>query len=145
MKVNIAALVSGFLFAIGLGVSGMTLPSKVMHFLDVTGDWDPSLACVMLGACIVYAVLSRVILRRSAPVFASKFIVPSKSARVDRNLVVGAAIFGVGWGIGGICPGPSIVILASRAPEAIAFFACMLIGMYVSRVKNNSARLVAAR
>ena len=100
MKANLTALVSGLLFGLGLGLSGMTLPSKVIGFLDVTGAWDASLAFVMIGAIAVHAVLFRVVTRRVSPLFDAEFHIPSRRD-VDGPLVLGAALFGVGWGLGG--------------------------------------------
>jgi uncharacterized membrane protein YedE/YeeE len=123
-----AALASGVLFAVGLGVGGMTRPEKVVAFLDVAGAWDPSLAFVMLGAAGTYAVLYPLIRRRRAPVAAATFAVPERRD-VDGRLVVGAALFGLGWGAVGYCPGPAIVALAAGASPTILFVSAMLAGM----------------
>jgi uncharacterized membrane protein YedE/YeeE len=106
----------------------MTQPAKVTGFLDVAGDWDPSLALVMVGAIAVHAVLYRLILRRPAPLLDASFHVPVRRD-VDAPLVVGAAIFGVGWGLGGVCPGPAVVCVASGAPTALVFVLAMFVGM----------------
>jgi uncharacterized membrane protein YedE/YeeE len=106
----------------------MTRPQKVLGFLDVTGAWDASLAFVMLGAVLVYAVAYRVIIRRDAPLFDTKFHVPVR-AHVDAPLVIGAALFGIGWGLGGYCPGPALVALGAVAPHALAFAAAMTAGI----------------
>jgi uncharacterized protein len=119
------AFAAGVLFAIGLGISGMTHPSKVLAFLDVTGDWDPSLAFVMGGGVLVNLVVFRLALRRGAPLLAPSFSLPVKSA-LDPPLVLGATIFGVGWGIGGFCPGPALVSLAGGAMPVVAFVAAMV-------------------
>lgn len=126
------AFFCGLLFALGLGVSGMTRPQKVLAFLDVGGDWDPSLAAVMAGAVAVHAVLLRVILRRRRPLLASQFVLPARRD-LDAALLGGAAIFGVGWGLAGLCPGPAITALASGRPLAVAFVAAMLVGMRAAR------------
>jgi uncharacterized protein len=126
--VTVVAFASGLLFALGLGVSGMTRPEKVLAFLDVAGRWDPSLAFVMLGAIGVHAVLLRVILRRRAPLLAPAFALPVRS-EVDARLLVGAAIFGVGWGLAGLCPGPAVTVLASGRMLGVAFVLAMLVGM----------------
>jgi uncharacterized protein len=125
---SVAAFFCGVLFALGLGLSGMTQPAKVLAFLDVGGRWDPSLGFVMLGAIGVHAPLVRLILRRRAPVLASAFHLPTLR-RVDRRIVAGAAVFGVGWGLGGLCPGPALTVLASGKPIAVVFVAAMLAGM----------------
>jgi uncharacterized membrane protein YedE/YeeE len=106
----------------------MTRPGKVIAFLDVAGDWDPSLSFVMLGAMGTYAGLYRLIRRRPTPLAAAAFAVPARR-EVDRRLVVGAAVFGVGWGTVGYCPGPAIVGLAAGAPATAAFVLAMLGGM----------------
>jgi uncharacterized protein len=131
VRISLAAYLSGALFGVGLGVSGMTHPSKVIGFLDVAGAWDPSLAFVMVGALFVDVALFRVILRLKTPLFAPKFVVPPADQRVDARLVGGAAIFGVGWGLGGFCPGPALVSLAGAAAPVFAFVAAMLASMAV--------------
>lgn len=128
MKSLAASFSAGALFAVGLGVSGMTKPSKVTAFLDLFGAWDASLALVMAGAVGVYFVLSRVIAGRGAPLFEVRFHLPSRRD-LDARLVLGAAIFGVGWGLGGYCPGPGLVTAASGALPALAFVASMAVGM----------------
>jgi uncharacterized membrane protein YedE/YeeE len=141
----LAGLFSGLLFGAGLALSGMTQPSKVIGFLDLTGDWDPSLAFVMGGAIAVFAPLYRVILRATQPVYVQQFVI-SASRQIDAPLVVGAAIFGAGWGLGGYCPGPALVALGTLAPEAVVFVLSMLAGMAlhlgyerVVRVKRSAA------
>jgi hypothetical protein len=129
---SVVAFFAGILFAVGLGVSGMTQPAKVLAFLDVTGRWDPSLALVMLGAIAVHAPLVRLILRRRTPVLSSAFSLPARSA-IDGWLFFGAAVFGVGWGLAGLCPGPALTVLASGKPIALAFVAAMLAGMGLGR------------
>jgi uncharacterized membrane protein YedE/YeeE len=123
-----AAFVSGALFALGLGVGGMTQPAKVIGFLDVAGPWDPSLAFVMLGAVGAYGIAFRLIRRRTRPVLASAFSIPGRRD-VDARLVGGAALFGVGWGLAGYCPGPGIVSLVAGATPVVVFVSAMLVGM----------------
>lgn len=108
MKAVLAGFLSGALFAAGLVISGMTQPGKVTGFLDVTGAWDPSLALVMVGAIGVHFIGRWLLARRSAPALAAAFENPIPT-RVDAPLVVGSAVFGIGWGIAGFCPGPAIV------------------------------------
>ena len=122
--------ISGVVFALGLGISGMTRPVKVIGFLDFTGHWDPSLAFVMIGAITVYFVAYRLIRTCSEPVQTTKFSV-SQRADIDPNLVVGAAVFGAGWGLGGFCPGPALASLASGAAPVVIFVAAMATGMYL--------------
>jgi uncharacterized membrane protein YedE/YeeE len=129
------ALVSflcGLVFAVGLGVSGMTQPSKVIGFLDVAGAWDASLALVMAGAVGVHMALYRLILRRRSPLLAERFALLTRND-IDGPLVVGAAIFGVGWGLAGYCPGPALASLGSGATSALVFVAAMLAGMALFR------------
>lgn len=106
----------------------MTHPEKIIAFLDVTGDWDPSLAVVMGGALVTYAAVYRLVLQRPAPLFAPAFAIPTRSD-VDARLLSGAGIFGVGWGLGGFCPGPALVALPSGAPVVLVFVASMIVGM----------------
>jgi uncharacterized membrane protein YedE/YeeE len=132
MNKNIAALVSGLLFGLGLAVSQMVNPAKVIGFLDVTGNWDPSLIFVMAGAIGVAFVFFRIILKTPAPKFDQIFRVSSINT-VDRKLVMGAGIFGIGWGLVGLCPGPAISSLAYGRVEAVLFLAAMFAGYYVER------------
>ena len=127
MRILIAFL-AGLLFAVGLVVSGMTQPSKVVGFLDFFGSWDPSLAFVMVGAIGVHATLSRWIVRRTKPVFVDAFQIPTNSV-IDGRLVAGAALFGVGWGVAGYCPGPALVSLGSGSRSALVFVGAMIGGM----------------
>ncbi len=136
MKKNAVALLSGLVFAIGLGLSGMTQPSKVLDFLDVTGSWDPSLAFVMMGAIGVNVVLFRLVLRRSGPILGGVFQIP-KRTDVDRRLLVGAAVFGIGWGLAGYCPGPGLVSLASGGAGAIVFVAAMIAGQIAEHLASR--------
>lgn len=137
MKGLLAVLASGLLFGLGLGVSGMTRPERVLDFLDVTGDWDPALAFVLGGAVLVHAVLLRVVRRRNAPLFGKAFF-QAPLQRIDRPLLLGAAIFGIGWGLVGVCPGPGLVTLGGGSTGALLFVATMAGGMALRH-------LVAAR
>lgn len=130
MKSLLTSFVSGLLFAIGLGISGMTRPVKVIGFLDFFGAWDASLALVMVGAIAVYFVAYRISTGMRAPLFASKFGLPTLSD-LDLKLILGAAIFGVGWGLGGFCPGPALTSLASGAAPILVFVVAMVLGMYL--------------
>lgn len=128
MRTGIAA-VSGLVFGLGLLVSGMTQPSKVIAFLDVTGGWDPSLLFVMASAMGVNALVYwKLVRRRSAPLFEPAFHLPTRRD-IDMRLVAGAALFGVGWGLGGLCPGPALVSASGGSHSAIVFVAAMLVGM----------------
>ncbi|AUX41195.1 membrane protein [Sorangium cellulosum] len=155
MRQNAIALLAGVLFAVGLGVSGMTLPSRVLGFLDVAGDWDPSLAFVMAGAVSVHAVAYRVLhwQQRAArsgaagkprfPLLAGRVDLPTRAA-VDARLLAGAALFGVGWGLAGYCPGPALTSLATGSPEVVVFVAAMIAGMALEHVASARARSTAS-
>jgi hypothetical protein len=132
MAAALAAFAAGLLFALGLGLGGMTQPARVIGFLDVAGDWDPTLALVMGGALAVYAPLHQLIMRRRTPLLGARFEVPTRRD-IDAALLVGAAVFGVGWGLAGFCPGPVIVSLASGRLDPLVFAAAMLLGMAGSR------------
>ena len=132
MKALVSSLGAGFLFGIGLWVSGMANPKKVLGFLDVTGDWDASLMLVMGGAVAVTVVAFRFILKRSSPLLEEKFVLPEKKD-LDLPLIAGAAIFGIGWGTAGYCPGPALTALATLSTESIVFVAAMIVGGFLQR------------
>jgi len=128
-----ASFLVGAVFAVGLALSGMTLPQKVIGFLDFTGDWDPSLAFVMGGAVLVYGVVFRYVLKMQQPVFAAKFSIPMRRD-INWRLIAGAGIFGVGWGLGGFCPGPALASGAAGASgmlDVFAFVISMVAGMFL--------------
>jgi uncharacterized membrane protein YedE/YeeE len=133
-KTRAAAFVAGLVFGVGLLVSGMTQPGKVVGFLDFGGDWDPSLAFVMGGAIAVHAFFARLALRPGArPVFAERLdLYPGRE--IDAPLVAGAALFGVGWGISGYCPGPALVSLVLPSATTLAFVGAMGAGMLAVRL-----------
>lgn len=143
MKPLLSAFVSGALFALGLGVAGMTLPSKVMGFLDIAGPWDPSLAFVMIGAIGTHIVLLRLILRRGGPLFGGAFQIPTRKD-LDAKLVVGAALFGIGWGLGGYCPGPALTSIVTLAPAVLVVVVAMAVGMVAATPLVPRARREAA-
>ncbi|PVA09446.1 hypothetical protein DC366_13730 [Pelagivirga sediminicola] len=123
---------SGLVFGIGLILSGMADPAKVLNFLDVFGAWDPSLAFVMGGAALTAFIGYRLAWRQSAPVLLPKFDIPTAS-EIDVKLLTGAAVFGIGWGIGGFCPGPAWTALTLGAPGTLIFVPMMLIGVFAGR------------
>ncbi|UCG71811.1 MAG: YeeE/YedE family protein [Chromatiales bacterium] len=127
MARDAAALLAGTLFGAGLTVSQMINPRKVLAFLDLAGDWDPSLAFTMGGALLVTAIGYRFVLRRPGPAFDEAFRVPPKRA-VDGRLVTGAALFGIGWGLGGYCPGPALSAVAMGTQEPWIFIVAMAAG-----------------
>jgi uncharacterized membrane protein YedE/YeeE len=140
----VVSFLSGLLFAAGLALSGMTRPSKVLGFLDFTGDWDPSLMFVMGGAIGVHVWFSQRALRsikaRGRPLLADSFHVPAATP-IDARLVGGAALFGAGWGLAGYCPGPALVSLAHPMPAGLAFVSAMVAGMLIaSRFEASPAR-----
>jgi hypothetical protein len=133
VKRAIVAFSCGLVFGAGLIISQMSNPAKVIGFLDITGNWDPSLALVMAGAVAVFGVLYRLALRQGTPLLAPRFMLPEKDS-LDAPLMVGALIFGVGWGLGGFCPGPAIVSAAFGDTRVWAFVAAMIGGMLVYRI-----------
>lgn len=137
MNSALAAFVAGLIFSLGLAISGMTQPGKVTAFLDFFGNWDPSLAFVMMGAIAVHAVLYRMIRRRATPLFAQTFSIPTRSD-LDARLLGGAALFGIGWGLGGFCPGPAVTSLASGHTSVIIFVTAMIVGMLLYQVVDKT-------
>ena len=133
LRLSLAALAAGALMGLGLAISQMTNPRKIFNFLDVAGTWDPSLLFVLGAAVLVTIVAFRFVLRRSAPVFDTQFFLPTNPS-VDRPLLLGAAMFGVGWGLGGYCPGPALASLSTFGLDAVVFVAAMVAGMLASRV-----------
>ena len=129
---NLLTLTSGLLFGFGLLLSGMADPAKVQNFLDLFGTWDPSLAFVMGGAIAVTMPGFWLVIRRNKPFFNDVFHLPSRTD-LDARLITGAAIFGVGWGLGGFCPGPAITALPLAAEGTLIFVATMLTGMAASK------------
>ncbi|MEQ1753669.1 MAG: YeeE/YedE family protein [Micropepsaceae bacterium] len=127
-----SSLAAGLVFGVGLTVSGMLNPAKIMNFLDVAGTWDPSLAFVMGAAVIVTVIGYRLSMLDPKPLFETKFFVPG-ATDLDARLIVGAAIFGIGWGLGGFCPGPAISALSIGAGGTYAFVAAMIAGMWAGR------------
>jgi len=132
MMRNLISLVSGVVFAIGLSISGMTRPGKVVGFLDVTDHWDPSLLFVMGGAVCFNFVAFRLIFKRKAPLFGEGFSQALKKS-IDAKLILGAILFGVGWGLSGYCPGPVLVSIGQAKTDVWIVFGTMLLGMFVAR------------
>lgn len=128
---GLIALVCGLIFGVGLAVSGMTDTAKVIGFLDVFGDWVPDLAFVMGGAVLVTVIAFRFVLRRDKPLVSEDFLLPSKTT-LDSRLLGGAAIFGIGWGLYGYCPGPAISALVYLNTGTAIFVAAMLFGMVIA-------------
>jgi hypothetical protein len=143
MKQNLIALLSGILFGLGLSLSQMIDRDRVLGFLDVKGDWDPTLLFVLGGAVGVTIIAFRFVLRLPQPIFGDKFYLPTKKD-IDRRLIIGAAIFGIGWGIAGYCPGPGITALVLGIWNPVLFMIAFIIGSLAYRwyeglsLKKNS-------
>jgi uncharacterized membrane protein YedE/YeeE len=125
------AFLVGLVFALGLGIGGMTQPPRVLGFLDVTGAWDPTLAFVMVAAVLVHGVGVRLAARRAHPVYAPAFALPTRRD-ITARLIGGAAVFGIGWGLAGLCPGPALTALGGVRPGAVLFVLAMLAGMVLA-------------
>lgn len=132
--VNVAL---GLLFGVGLVVSGMADPAKVLNFLDLFGTWDPSLAFVMGGAVLVAFIGYRLVLTRDRPVIGDTFHLPTRND-IDARVIAGPAIFGIGWGLGGLCPGPALTALGLAASGTLAFVPAMILGMWGARLLAES-------
>ncbi len=128
MKQILAALVSGFILGLGLMVSQMTNPNKVLNFLDVTGQWDPSLLLVLGGAVVTTTLLYRKVFTLATPVLGSQFYLPETTV-IDRALILGALLFGIGWGLMGYCPGPALASLGVRFYDPLIVIVAMIFGM----------------
>lgn len=137
MKNSVAALAVGFIFAVGLGLAGMTDPKNVVAFLDVFGNWNPSLIFVMGGALVVHMILFRIITKQPAPLLASQFQLP-KRRDIDKRLIFGSMLFGIGWGLAGYCPAPAITALADFSSSPAVFVVSMLSGMALFNVVENA-------
>lgn len=133
------SLLSGVLFALGLALSQMVNPAKVLNFLDVAGDWDPTLAFVMGGAQLITIPAFRLVLRRAHPLLETKFYLPTK-LDIDVKLIAGAALFGSGWGIAGLCPGPAITAITTGMLPVVGFLLAMTAGVYLQKLMfpNNA-------
>ena len=135
----LTAMLAGLVFGIGLIISGMANPAKVLGFLDISGSWDPSLAFVMAGAIAVGALAFALARRRSASLLGAPIKLPA-GREIDRRLVTGSALFGVGWGIAGFCPGPALVSLGTGSHKAMLFVAAMLAGMAIFELLERHNR-----
>lgn len=144
MKSVLVSFISGVVFAIGLGIGGMTHPAKVIGFLDFTGNWDPSLAFVMLGAIGVHAFFYRAIRTRPSLLSSLPLSLPNRT-KIDSRLFGGSIIFGLGWGIAGYCPGPAITSLASGNFSVVIFVAGMMIGIVVFDFRRVLGRQIGTR
>ncbi len=138
-KQNLVSFIVGFIFAVGLGVSGMTQPQKVIGFLDFS-DWDPSLLFVMLGAVGVHLFTYPLIRKRASPLIDVKWHVPTRKDITSR-LILGAILFGIGWGLGGFCPGPALTSLASGSVSSALVLGAMIFGMILYKKTEPYLRL----
>jgi uncharacterized protein len=128
----LVALFAGLIFGLGLIISGMADPAKVKNFLDIAGSWDPSLAFVMGGAIAIAMPGFRLVTRASRPMFADRFHMPTRTD-IDGRLIAGAGLFGIGWGLGGFCPGPALTALPLAATGTLYFVPAMLLGMIAAK------------
>ena len=133
---KLATLLSGLLFGTGLTISGMVNPMKILNFLDISGPWDPTLIFVMGAGLVVTLLGYQIIFKRSAPLFATSFRLPT-SQDIDVKLLGGAALFGLGWGLTGFCPGPAIASLVFGRTESITFVIAMAAGMIIAKQIQN--------
>lgn len=140
MKKIFTSFVVGLIFAIGLGVSGMTQPQKVVGFLDLFGSFDPSLIFVMAGAIIVHFITYRLIRKKDSPLLHTEWLVPTKKD-ITPALVIGSFLFGVGWALGGFCPGPALTSLASFESRPLIFVGSMLGGMLLFKWIDSYLKL----
>lgn len=143
MSRNLVSWLAGLLFGFGLALSGMTHPQKVLNFLDVAGAWDASLLFVLGGAVGVTLVSFRFILRMGKPMLAERFII-TKETHIDRPMILGAILFGIGWGISGYCPGPAIALIASPNWELLAFLPAAILGAVAEKYFELRAQKRAA-
>ncbi|MFD1200191.1 DUF6691 family protein [Brucella gallinifaecis] len=138
-----SALLIGLIFGIGIAISGMMNPAKVLNFFDITGNWDPSLAFVMGGAILIAIPGYHLVLARKAPLFETKFQLPDTKL-IDAKLIAGSTLFGIGWGIAGFCPGGALPALGTLHPKALVFVAALIIGLLIAKgMKALTARYLA--
>ena len=138
----LTSMLSGFVFGLGLIISGMANPAKVLGFLDLAGAWDPSLALVMAGAIAVGFFAFLIAKRRTLSLIGAEMKLPT-ATHIDKRLVAGGTLFGMGWGIAGFCPGPGLVALGMGEPKALVFVAAMLAGMIVFQLLEKRERVAA--
>jgi uncharacterized membrane protein YedE/YeeE len=137
MKLILNSFVVGFLFSLGLGISGMTQPQKILGFLDIFGNWDASLMFVMGGAVGLHLITYKLIRKRVHPIFDDKWHIPTNK-KITPQLIIGSLLFGVGWGLAGYCPGPAIVSLVTGHFEVILFVSSMLFGMLIFKLVEKN-------
>lgn len=140
MKYNFGALIVALLFAIGLGISGILQPANIIGFLDVFGNWNPSLLFTMAGAVGVHFITYKLIRKRKTPMFSKEWFIPTRQ-EITPALVIGSLIFGIGWGLGGYCPTVSVTSLASFEPRPWIVFVSIIFGMYLFRFLDKRMNL----
>jgi len=135
--IRLISLLSGIIFGLGLTISGMVNPQKVLGFLNIFDAWDPSLIFVMVGAIIIFAPLHFIFKKKSRPILAKNFIsVENKS--IDKKLLIGSGLFGAGWGLAGLCPGPAIASISFLNPSSLIFVLFMFVGFFIAnRIEKN--------
>ncbi len=140
---KLSSLISGIIFGLGLTISGMVNPEKVLGFLNIFDAWDPSLMFVMIGAILIFSPLYFIFKRKSKPIFAKNFVVPSNKD-IDNKLIIGAIMFGAGWGLAGLCPGPAISAISFLNTSVYLFVLFMFLGFYLGNfiINKNEANKV---
>ena len=140
---KLSSLISGIVFGLGLTISGMVNPEKVLGFLNIFNNWDPSLVFVMIGAILIFSPLHFIFKRKFRPIFAKNFDIPSKT-NIDKNLIIGAIMFGAGWGLAGLCPGPAISAISFLNTNVYLFVLFMFIGFYLGNffINKNEANKI---
>ena len=136
---KLSSLISGIVFGLGLTISGMLNPEKVLGFLNIFNAWDPSLMFVMIGAILIFSPLYFIFKRKSRPIFSKNFDV-STNKNLDKNLIIGAIMFGAGWGLSGLCPGPAISAISFLNKDVYLFVLFMFVGFYLAnlvKIRNN--------
>ena len=135
--IRLISLLSGIIFGLGLTISGMVNPQKVLGFLNLFDAWDPSLIFVMVGAIIIFAPLHFIFKKKSRPILAKNFI-SIQNKNIDKKLLIGSGLFGVGWGLAGLCPGPAIASISFLNPSSLIFVLFMFVGFFIAnRIEKN--------
>ena len=135
--IRLISLLSGIIFGLGLTISGMVNPQKVLGFLNLFGEWDPSLIFVMVGAIIIFAPMHFIFKRKSRPIFAKEFQI-NNNRNIDKKLLIGSGLFGAGWGLAGLCPGPAISSISFLNPNSLIFVLSMFVGFFIANsVEKN--------
>ena len=135
--IRLISLLSGIIFGLGLTISGMVNPQKVLGFLNIFDAWDPSLIFVMVGAIIIFAPMHFIFKKKSRPILAKNFI-SIDNKNIDKKLLIGSGLFGVGWGLAGLCPGPAIASISFLNPSSLIFVLFMFVGFFIAnRIEKN--------